>query len=240
MDGAGGSNKKTNTGRRDSVPAVDIVIAGFSCKSVSTENHERQEHGECIVRGTGQTGETFRGVRNYVKRFKPSLVICENVEGLIRHNKGSPPQIIDVMKELKQAGYSATWEVLDTRNFLLPQRRRRCWMWGFRGLHHDEGVGAMRETIKTLSSEKALSIDKVTGSTILGARRKRMLRQRKITARQKRVVSAALAGNRGSDVIADINKGEARGSHGVNVAPTIVANPPACGNPRHRACATAR
>ena len=77
----------------------------------------------------------------------------------------------------------------------------------------------MRETINTLSSEKSFSIDKV-----IGARRKRMLRRRRITARQKRVVSAALAGNRGGDVIVDINKGETRGSHGVNVAPTIVAN----------------
>ena len=39
------------------------------------------------------------GVRNYVKRFKPSLVICENVEGLTWHNKGNPPQINDVMKD---------------------------------------------------------------------------------------------------------------------------------------------
>ena len=55
-------------GKRDSVPAVDIVIAGFSCKSVSTENHERQEHGECIVRGTGSTGETFRGRMEELRR----------------------------------------------------------------------------------------------------------------------------------------------------------------------------
>ena len=40
------------------VPAVDVFVAGFVCKSVSTENTQRGDYGECIDDGTGQTGET--------------------------------------------------------------------------------------------------------------------------------------------------------------------------------------
>ena len=206
------------------VPAVDVVIAGFVCKSVSTENNERKDHSECINRGTGQTGATFRGVRNYIRRFKPRVVICENVEGLTRRIGGKAPQIQNVMKVFKSVGYSANWQVLDTCDYALPQRRKRCWMWAFRGTQNTSSVHDMCGTIKSLSSEKCLKISKVTGSSVLGAKKKRMLGPQKITARQKRVVKVAMNGNRGHEVIADINKGEFRGSFGVDMAHTIVPN----------------
>ena len=41
------------------VPNIDILIAGFVCKSVSTENNQRMEHKNCIREATGKTGETF-------------------------------------------------------------------------------------------------------------------------------------------------------------------------------------
>ena len=48
------------TGTTVLVPAVDIVIAGFVCKSVSMENKERGQFANCIRDVTGKTGETLK------------------------------------------------------------------------------------------------------------------------------------------------------------------------------------
>ena len=78
------------------VPAVDIVIAGFFCKSVSSENNERRKYSNCINNAVGKAGETFKGVMDYVRRHNPAVVICENVEGLVKRNEVRDPVINDV------------------------------------------------------------------------------------------------------------------------------------------------
>ena len=118
------------------VPAVDIVIAGFVCKSVSSENNDRGKYSNCINDVVGKTGETFKGVMDYVRRYNPAVVICENVEGLVKRNEGREPVINDVRASFINAGYAFDHKVPDTRHYLLPQRRRRCWMWAFYGPHH--------------------------------------------------------------------------------------------------------
>ena len=114
------------------VPVVDVFVAGFVCKSVSTENTQRGDYVECIDDGTGQTGETFQGVLGYARRFRPKLVICENVAGLLKRNRGRNPQIHSVRAAFEKLGYSFAHMQLDARNFLVPQRRTRVWMWAIR------------------------------------------------------------------------------------------------------------
>ena len=126
------------TGKKVTVPAVDIVVAGFVCKSVSTENNERSRYANCIREGIGKTGETFDGVMAYVRKFRPAMVICENVKGLTIRTKDvdgnvCEPVIYHVRQSFNRADYSFEHEILDTSEFLLPQRRVRAYMWAFRG-----------------------------------------------------------------------------------------------------------
>ena len=120
------------TGRTEAVPAVDLFIAGFVCKSVSTENNDRGNNRACIADATGLTGRTFDGVRRYVERFRPKLVICENVTGLLKRFLGAEPQIHAVRAVFAKLGYSFQHVAVDTRDFFLPQRRPRVWMWALR------------------------------------------------------------------------------------------------------------
>ena len=120
------------TGRTEAVPAVDLFIAGFVCKSVSTENNDRGNNRTCIADATGLTGRTFDGVRRYVERFRPKLVICENVTGLLKRFLGAEPQIHAVRAVFAKLGYSFQHVAVDTRDFFLPQRRPRVWMWALR------------------------------------------------------------------------------------------------------------
>ena len=114
------------------IPAVDVFVAGFVCKSVSTENAKRGSYGQCIADARGQTGETFEGVLGYVRRFRPKLVICENVSGLLKRSLGCDAQIHQVRKAFEEEGYVFAYKLVDARNFLVPQRRTRVWMWAIR------------------------------------------------------------------------------------------------------------
>ena len=119
-------------GLRSRVAAADVFVTGFVCKSVSTENNNRHTYSNCIQEASGETGETFSGMLAYIKKHKPMVVIAENVKGITMKNKGSPPVIGQVVDEMRQAGYSFGWKILNTQDFLIPQNRPRCWMIGLR------------------------------------------------------------------------------------------------------------
>ena len=77
---------------------------------MSTENNKRNTFAKCIDQGIGSTGETFSGVNAYIKRFKPPIVICENVAGFVKRfndkkaKKKLPPQVHSVMEAFKRNG----------------------------------------------------------------------------------------------------------------------------------------
>jgi site-specific DNA-cytosine methylase len=60
------------------------------------------------------------------------LVICGNVAGLLKRNRGRNPQIYPVRAAFEKLGYSFAHMQLDARHFLVPQRRTRFWMWDTR------------------------------------------------------------------------------------------------------------
>ena len=64
----------------------------------------------------------------YTRRFRPKLVICENVAGLLKRNRGCEPQIHSVRMAFEGLGYAFAYTQLDAINFLLRQRRTRIWM----------------------------------------------------------------------------------------------------------------
>ena len=68
----------------------------------------------------------------YTRRFRPKLVMCENVAGLLKRNRGCEPQIHSVRMAFEGLGYPCAYTQLDARHFLLPQRRTRIWMWAIR------------------------------------------------------------------------------------------------------------
>ncbi len=49
--------------------------------------------------------------------------------GLLKRNRGCEPQIHSVRVAIEELGYAFAYAQLDARNFMLPQRRTRIWMW---------------------------------------------------------------------------------------------------------------
>ncbi len=71
---------------------------------------------------------SFRDERNkliweylrFVKELKPLTIMMENVPGLVKYY-----QFKDFISELKELGYFLKYEVLDIKNYGVPQRRKR-------------------------------------------------------------------------------------------------------------------
>lgn len=161
-----GRAKNFKTNKVVDVPHVDIVIAGFVCKSVSHENNERQEYNNCIKEATGATGITFDGMMGYVRKYRPSLVICENVKGLTICNRDrggnvTEPVVLDVKRKFNRADYAFDYKVLDSRDYLLPQRRNRCWMYALEGKENEAAVRKTGQKIEKLASEKCFGFSKL-------------------------------------------------------------------------------
>jgi len=213
------------TGKTARVPAVDIVIAGFVCKSVSTENNERERFANCINEAVGKTGETFDGLMGYVKCYKPAMVICENVEGLVKRNHGCEPVINHVRASFIKTGYAFDHKVLDSRDYLLPQRRRRCWMWAFRDVQHQHKAELAGLDVEAFASSKVRfgmdSLFRCTGTKGVNS-------ARKLNSRQRGVVRAALSklkpSMRNKDVLVDVAKSDSRAPFCLNATPCIVPN----------------
>lgn len=95
---------------------LDILVAGFVCKDLSRLNNYNKH-----IDDDGESGDTWRAVYAYVERFRPSIVLLENV-------KAQTSTWIDVVARWNRIDYEAAWIYCDTKNYYLPQTRERMYM----------------------------------------------------------------------------------------------------------------
>lgn len=100
-----------------SLPAVDLVAAGFPCQDLS------QAGGTAGIRGSrsGLVGHVFRLLDG--AKPTPSWLMLENVSFMLALDKGEAMRWLT--EELDARGYTWAYRVVDTRAFGLPQRRQR-------------------------------------------------------------------------------------------------------------------
>lgn len=104
------------------IPEHDILLAGFPCQAFSLAGHKK---GFEDARGT-----LFFDVARIIKRHKPKVVFCENVKNLVNHDRGRTFQVIkNILEEL---GYKVFYQVLNSKNFGVPQNRERIYIVAFR------------------------------------------------------------------------------------------------------------
>jgi len=100
------------------IPAHDIVLAGFPCQAFSVAG---KKLGFKDTRGT-----LFFEVARIVRYHKPKVVFLENVKGFVRHDKGNTFKV--VKNTLESLGYKVFAQVLNARDFGLPQNRERVYI----------------------------------------------------------------------------------------------------------------
>jgi DNA (cytosine-5)-methyltransferase 1 len=104
------------------VPDFDLLTGGSPCQDLSIAGKRRGLEGE----RSGLFYEYMRAVREK----KPKYFIWENVKGALSSNQGF--DFATVINEMAEAGYSLWWQVLNAKDFGVPQNRERIFIIGFR------------------------------------------------------------------------------------------------------------
>lgn len=101
---------------------VDFFVGGSPCQSFSIAG---ARGGFNDTRGT-----LFYEYVRLVKEIQPKVFIYENVYGVLTHDKGKTWETMqNVFSEL---GYHFKWQILDSKNYGIPQGRRRLFVVGFK------------------------------------------------------------------------------------------------------------
>ncbi len=105
----------------DTMPEFDLLCAGFPCQSFSVAGKRK---GFQDPRGT-----MFFEIARVVEARRPSYLLLENVPGLLSHDEGRT--FTTILATLNDLGYSVEWQVLNSKDFGVPQSRRRVFIVGY-------------------------------------------------------------------------------------------------------------
>lgn len=109
------------------IPDFDFLLAGFPCQAFSMAGTRK---GFADTRGT-----LFFDVARILKEKQPYGFVLENVEGLVNHDKKNNSDPIGntlkvILDTLEELGYKFNWRVLNSKDFGVPQERKRIYIVG--------------------------------------------------------------------------------------------------------------
>jgi DNA (cytosine-5)-methyltransferase 1 len=102
------------------LPDFDLIVGGFPCQSFSIAG---KRGGFNDTRGT-----LFFDIARIIREKQPRLLLLENVKGLLSHDKGNT--FFTIISALDELGYDCQWQVLNSKNFGVPQNRERVFIVG--------------------------------------------------------------------------------------------------------------
>ena len=101
------------------LPEFDILCAGFPCQSFSIVGNRKGFE--------DKRGNLFFEIVRLAKEKRPPILLLENVQGLLSHEKGETFRVI--VQTLDELGYDVEWQLLNSRYFV-PQSRARLYIIG--------------------------------------------------------------------------------------------------------------
>lgn len=106
------------------IPKADCWCFGFHCQDISVAGKQ--------VGFQGNRSSLFFRVMYLVGQLKeedkPTFLFIENVKNLLSVNGGW--DFARLLIEMDRAGYDAEWQVLNSKDFGVPQNRERCFIIG--------------------------------------------------------------------------------------------------------------
>ena len=107
----------------NNLPDFDLFTGGFPCQPFSTVG---KREGELDIRGT-----LFQDIIRICKKKEPKYILLENVKGL---SVGKlKPTFHKILSELKNIGYNVRYNILNSKNYGIPQNRERLWVFAYKG-----------------------------------------------------------------------------------------------------------
>jgi len=107
--------------RAEEIPDHDLLVGGFPCQSFSIAG---KRGGFNDTRGT-----LFFEIARILSAKRPKLFLLENVKGLLSHDGGRT--FSTIISTLDELGYDLQWQVLNSKNFGVPQNRERVFIVGY-------------------------------------------------------------------------------------------------------------
>ena len=120
------------------VQDCDILVVGFSCKDFSSLNVNTKHHKDAVKKAFAKhkdkdehdepgsdSAETLLGVMKYIEKKRPAVVMLENVPQFDARDSSNWKALTEYADRI---GYKADKWLLDTRDYFLPQARRRLYM----------------------------------------------------------------------------------------------------------------
>lgn len=108
---------------KETIPEHDVLVGGFPCQPFSTFG-KLQGFEDEQGRGT-----MFFEIKEILKKHSTKVVVLENVKNIMHHDEGKTFKRI--IHELNELGYSCYYQVLNSADYGIPQRRNRCYIIGF-------------------------------------------------------------------------------------------------------------
>jgi DNA (cytosine-5)-methyltransferase 1 len=112
------NNKKTNILEINEIDSFDLLCAGFPCQPFSSAGNKKGFNDD---RG----GIIFK-IIDICKKYKPKIVILENVSNLIILENGKP--LKRICEEFNNIGYFVSYKKLNATDFGVPQNRERVFI----------------------------------------------------------------------------------------------------------------
>ena len=103
------------------LPDFDLLCGGFPCQSFSIAGHRG---GFSDPRGT-----LFFEIARLTAAKRPAYLLLENVPGLLNHDGGRT--FAAILHTLDGLGYFVEWQVLNSKDFGVPQSRKRVYLIGY-------------------------------------------------------------------------------------------------------------
>ncbi|HIJ11751.1 TPA: DNA (cytosine-5-)-methyltransferase, partial [Candidatus Woesearchaeota archaeon] len=98
----------------------EILVGGFPCQafSIAGQREGFQDH-----RGT-----LFFEIARILADKRPRYFLLENVPNLLSHDDGKT--FTEILRVCAQIGYDVQWDVLNSKDFGVPQQRKRIFLIG--------------------------------------------------------------------------------------------------------------
>lgn len=106
----------------NALPDIDLICGGFPCQSFSIAGKRRGFADD--ARGT-----LFFEIARLAASKRPVFLLLENVPGLLSHDKGRT--FATILSTLDELGYDVAWQMLNSKDFGVPQSRKRVYIVGY-------------------------------------------------------------------------------------------------------------
>lgn len=104
------------------LPDIDLICGGFPCQSFSIAGKRRGFADD--ARGT-----LFFEIARLAAAKRPAFLLLENVPGLLSHD--GCQTFATILSTLDELGYDVAWQMLNSKDFGVPQSRKRVYIVGY-------------------------------------------------------------------------------------------------------------